>query len=604
MKPRYLRLTPMRDMVGIDLRSLALFRVFLAIIIIIDLLVRLSDLQAHYTDWGVLPRSIAMANSWAGSWSIHLMTGSKAGVGLLVGIHLFAAFSLLIGYKTRLMSVLCCLLIVSLQTRNPMVLSGADDTIRLLCIFGMFLPLGARFSIDRVLDPEPRELPEVLSSVSSIAILAQVSLLYLFTFLFKWNPIWIEENTALYYMLHLDMFTNQFGEYLLQYPTLLKGMTAFFVWCEFLCPIIMWSPIFTAQTRLLAIFLISSMQIGIATTMGIGMFPFISITALLLFVPSAFWNVAFAFLSTDQRRGMVIYFDEGCDFCKKVLRFLLTFALIPGTRIAPTNTDPAILTLMEQNNSWVVTNHEGKTYLKFEALTYVLRRSPILFPLGWLLQNKHFLSSGNRFYQAIAAHRPQLSDLLNVFPWRPNTVTQKPIIEVCAGLLIFWVLLYNISAYDKIQWTIPTSLQWIAPATGTYQNWRLFAPYPNREDGWYVMPATLRDGNTIDLWRQTSPVSWDKPDQVRHDHKNNRWVKYMNNLWIARNEHHRLHFGRYLCRNWNSQHQGDDVLETFSIIYILEKTPKPGGAFATEPITLWNHSCFGATAPSEQSTPQ
>ena len=603
MKSRYLRLTPLRDLVGIDLRSLALFRVFLAMLIIIDLLVRLSDLQAHYTDWGVLPRSIAIANSWAGSWSIHLMAGSKAGVGLLMGIHLFTAFFLLIGYKTRLMSILCCVLMMSLQTRNPMILSGADDTMRLLCIFGMFLPLGARFSIDRVLDPSPQELPELLSSVASIAILTQVSLLYLFTFLFKWHPIWIEENTALYYMFHLDVFTNQFGQYLLQYPALLKTMTAFFVWCEFLCPLILWSPIFTTQTRFLAILLISSMQIGIAATMGIGVFPFISITALLLFIPSTFWNAALTFLSTDQRRGMVIYFDEGCDFCKKVLRFLLTFALIPGTRSAPTNTDPEILAVMERENSWVVIDHEGKMHLKFDALTYVLRKSPILFPLGWLLHNKYFLASGNKFYQSIAAHRPQLSDLLNIFPWRPNPITQKPIVEICAGLLIFWALLYNISAYDKIQWTIPTSLQWIAPVTGTYQNWRLFAPYPNREDGWYVMPATLRGGDTIDLWRQTS-VSWDKPNQVRHDHKNNRWVKYMNNLWIARNEHHRLHFGRYLCRNWNSQHQGDDVLETFSIIYNLEKTPKPEGIITTEPITLWNHSCFGATAPSEQSAPQ
>ena len=82
------------------------------------------------------------------------------------------------------MSILCCVLIVSLQARNPMILSGADDTIRLLCSFSMFLPLGAYFSVDRALDPEPEDSQTVLSSVSSFAILAQVSILYLFTFLF------------------------------------------------------------------------------------------------------------------------------------------------------------------------------------------------------------------------------------------------------------------------------------------------------------------------------------------------------------------------------------------------------------------------------------
>jgi len=485
-----------------------------------------------------------------------------------------------------------------------MVLSGADDTLRLLCIFGMFLPLGARFSIDRVLDPERRELPMILTSVSAFAILAQVSILYIFTFLFKLHPIWIEDNTALYYMFHLDVFTNQFGQHLLGYPNLLKAMTAFFVWCELLCPILLWSPILTSQTRLAAIFLISSMQIGIAITMGIGMFPFISITALLLFLPSTLWNTGFAFLSKPHRTEMVIYFDEGCDFCKKILRLLLTFALIPGTRTAPTNTDLEILNIMEQENSWVVRDHEGKIHLKFEALTYVLRESPILFPLGWVLNRKLFRSPGNKFYESVAAHRPQLSDLLNLLPWKSNIIRSRPIFETCAALLIFWVALYNIAAYDKLQWTIPTSMQWLAPSTGTFQNWRLFAPYPNKEDGWYVMPATLRNGDSLDLWRQTTPINWDKPDQVRHDFKNNRWVKYMNNLWMAKNEHHRLHFGRYLCRSWNSQHEGDEVLETFSLVYVLEKTPNPGDPFGTQKVTLWNHTCFGATAPMEQSTPQ
>ena len=317
MKSKYLQLTPFTQLIGIDLRSLALFRVCLAMMIIVDLLVRLSDLQAHYTDWGVLPRSVVMATSWAGSWSLHLMTGSKVGIGLLMGVHLFAAFFLLAGYRTRFMSILCCILMLSIQARNPMVLSGADDTIRLLCIFSMFLPLGARFSLDSVLDPAPRELPTSLSSVSSFAILTQVSILYLFTFLFKWHPIWIEDNTALYFMFHLDVFTNQFGQYLLGFPNLLKTMTAFFVWCELLCPILLWSPIMTAQTRLLAILLISCMQIGIATTMGIGMFPFISITALLLFLPSSLWNAGLTFFAKPHRTQMVIYFDEGCDFCKK-----------------------------------------------------------------------------------------------------------------------------------------------------------------------------------------------------------------------------------------------------------------------------------------------
>ena len=44
------------EILGIDYRSLALLRVALSIILIIDLCMRLTDLTAHYTDAGVLQR--------------------------------------------------------------------------------------------------------------------------------------------------------------------------------------------------------------------------------------------------------------------------------------------------------------------------------------------------------------------------------------------------------------------------------------------------------------------------------------------------------------------------------------------------------------------
>ena len=54
------------EILGIDYRSLALLRVALAIIVIIDLCMRAMDLTAHYTDLGVLQR-FSEVNS-VGSW--------------------------------------------------------------------------------------------------------------------------------------------------------------------------------------------------------------------------------------------------------------------------------------------------------------------------------------------------------------------------------------------------------------------------------------------------------------------------------------------------------------------------------------------------------
>ena len=59
-----------------DLRSLAVFRIVLALLILAVLANRATDLSAHYTDKGVLPRSVLLEevlSRWA--FSLNLMNG-------------------------------------------------------------------------------------------------------------------------------------------------------------------------------------------------------------------------------------------------------------------------------------------------------------------------------------------------------------------------------------------------------------------------------------------------------------------------------------------------------------------------------------------------
>ena len=68
----------LRRLFGIDLRNLALFRIGLGAILLIDLAIRFQDLQAHYTDAGVLPRESASdyyASTWR--WSLHQLSGES-----------------------------------------------------------------------------------------------------------------------------------------------------------------------------------------------------------------------------------------------------------------------------------------------------------------------------------------------------------------------------------------------------------------------------------------------------------------------------------------------------------------------------------------------
>lgn len=66
-KLKFIVINQLEKLLGFDLRSLALFRICLGILILVDLIVRFQDLKAHYTDFGVLPRHILIEkflNSW------------------------------------------------------------------------------------------------------------------------------------------------------------------------------------------------------------------------------------------------------------------------------------------------------------------------------------------------------------------------------------------------------------------------------------------------------------------------------------------------------------------------------------------------------------
>lgn len=128
---------------GLDLRSLALCRFLFGLVIIGahlliawqrtyeagDLFDRASDLQAHYSDTGVLPRTTVFNYFWNTNWiSLHMMNGTARWEALLFWIHGIAAFCMAIGLYTKSSTVVSWFLLVSLHSRNPLVLHGGMDS--------------------------------------------------------------------------------------------------------------------------------------------------------------------------------------------------------------------------------------------------------------------------------------------------------------------------------------------------------------------------------------------------------------------------------------------------------------------------------------------
>src|SRR5262245_31126501 len=125
-------------LLGIDLRSLALFRISLGVILLVDLASRAGLLAANYTDGGAHPRA-AMASYFVPGTlpSFHLAVGSLRAQALLFALAGVAAVLLALGWRTRLATVVSWLLLDSLHIRNPLVLDGGDHLLRFLLMWSI-----------------------------------------------------------------------------------------------------------------------------------------------------------------------------------------------------------------------------------------------------------------------------------------------------------------------------------------------------------------------------------------------------------------------------------------------------------------------------------
>lgn len=191
------------DVLGADLRSLAALRIVLALVVLMDLAERASSLRTLYTDEGAYPRRLLLGslNEW--QWSVFLSAGTIALVRLLFVGAAVAALGLLLGYRTRLMTLIVWVMVVSIQLRNPLLLNAGDTLLRLLLFWGIFLPLGARWSIDRKRESGLARRPTQYLSIATMGLLLQIAFMYWFTAALKTGRPWRADGTALYYALGL-----------------------------------------------------------------------------------------------------------------------------------------------------------------------------------------------------------------------------------------------------------------------------------------------------------------------------------------------------------------------------------------------------------------
>ncbi len=473
------RLWPLRGLY-LDLRSLALFRIALGLCLILDLLLRIPQIDDFYTDRGALPRE-TVYGAYKGTWSlsIHLISGLWTVELALFLLALVFALAFTLGYRTRFSAVGAWFLVMSMQVRSGLILHGGDDLFRVLLFWSMFLPLNGRFSLDHALNPDAKPLALAHLSPGSLALLFQICAMYWYTAAEKMHPSWLTERSAVYYALSLDAFATPLGRYLLNFPWLLRSLTTATVVLEFFGPILALLPIRTGALRLLMVGTFISFHMGLGLTLRLGLFPWVCASAWLVFLPPEFWDLLGRRLSGIRAR-------------------LPEFRHLSSRLFQPPFRPP------------VPTDDFGRATSVLVIACLVL-------------------------LEAALANRPT-----------PGFVR-----------------------FARLEAKLITLAQ-------LNQTWRLFAPEPSRNDGWYVMEGVTKQGKRVDLWKGEGAPEPGKPTDFGAHYRNSQWLKYLNNLQADRFGSYRPFLGRYLCRKWNDRHQGAEQVDSLRITYMEELTPPPG----------------------------
>ncbi len=583
----------LRSILSLDLRSLALFRIAIGTCLVCDLISRLPDIDAFYTDAGILPRE-AVVGPLGSPWtlSIHLMSGQWAVQFALMLVAIIFALGMTVGYRTRLCTVVSWFLLTSMQARNPIIGHGGDTLLRVLLFWSMFVPLNGRYSLDQALNPSGPRLPVTHMSWGSQALMLQLCFVYWFTAAAKLHPVWLGEGSAIYYALNLDQFTRPFGYFLLGFPGLLRQMTHGTMLLEAFGPLLVFSPIWTGPLRLLMVLAFIGLHAGIGLSMYLGNFSWVCAAAWLMFLPPLVWDRLGRWAGA-RSRGMTIYFDADCGFCRRAVGVLRELMLLTQAEVREAQSEPAIEALMRARNSWIVRDPEGGVHSGFDAFVALSRHSVLTTWLAGPLGSAPARWVGERMYRWVATHRSQMSRLLtSLTPPPPRErvgVISNAIVLICLPLVFAW----NMANFPANAITIPALGRQIVSLAGLRQSWSMFAPYPDTEDGWYLIEGVQGNGSRVDLWRGHGVPTEAKPRDVATTYRDARWRKYLTNIWLAKNHDYRQYFGRYLCRTWNEKHRGPDRVRQVYVSYMLETTPPPGNSVSPpQKVQLWWGQCM------------
>ncbi|HTU57888.1 MAG TPA: HTTM domain-containing protein [Polyangiales bacterium] len=282
-----------------DPRSLGLFRVGLALLLLADLAHRYQGLDLWYTNAGLLPNHTLLWRPPAEHmFSLFFLASSRgeAQLGFALCAIVYLCFGL--GYRTRWAHAAALICRVSLNSRLAVIENGGDMVINILCIFTLALPLGRRFSLDAwraALRPSPLTAADdpnqPVHSLAMAGLIIQFALIYFFNVFSKQGNAWTQ-GEAVHFALHLDKFVTPLGVWVREHAPVeaLRLMTWSVLVTEWLGFALLITPVFKDSARAIAILVMPLLHLSFALGLDLGLFSPAMIAFYPLLITRAHWD--------------------------------------------------------------------------------------------------------------------------------------------------------------------------------------------------------------------------------------------------------------------------------------------------------------------------
>jgi hypothetical protein len=273
----------------LDARGLALFRIALGLLLATDAITRLRDVELFYTRLGISPaKSLTLAGVLIRP-SLYWLADTTAWATALLLLTALAGLLLAIGLGARSAAAVGWLLAVSVQHRNGLINTGADQVLACALFLAMFLPVGRRLSVDAALGRR-RGIPAASDAVFSpagVALIAQLFLIYIFNVIQKDGAGW-RNGLAVLQALHIDHHATWFGIFLREHLAVVSVPLTFATLIVEASVVLLLIP--TPWFRLTLAAAFWGLHLGFAACMYLGLFSWLSMALWLAVVPGALFD--------------------------------------------------------------------------------------------------------------------------------------------------------------------------------------------------------------------------------------------------------------------------------------------------------------------------